>query len=44
MVWPGLLAGPQCREPPAQATNITSTSAIISWLPSNSNFQHTVRK
>ena len=27
-----------------QATNITSTSAIISWLPSNSNFQHTVNK
>ena len=27
-----------------QATNITSTSAIISWLPSNSNFQHTVSK
>jgi len=30
--------GPSC----VKATNITSTSAIISWLPSNSNFQHTV--
>ena len=26
----------------SQASNITSTSAVISWLPSNSNFQHTV--
>ncbi|XP_043216673.1 peripheral-type benzodiazepine receptor-associated protein 1-like isoform X3 [Amphibalanus amphitrite] len=25
-----------------RATNVTSTSAVISWLPSNSNFQHTV--
>ncbi|XP_042864732.1 uncharacterized protein LOC122248652 isoform X5 [Penaeus japonicus] len=25
-----------------KATSITSTSAVISWLPSNSNFQHTV--
>lgn len=25
-----------------QAASITSTSAVISWLPSNSNFQHTV--
>jgi len=30
--------GPSC----VKATNITSSSAIISWLPSNSNFQHTV--
>ncbi|XP_054712643.1 RIMS-binding protein 2-like [Uloborus diversus] len=25
-----------------KATNVTSTSAVISWLPSNSNFQHVV--
>lgn len=25
-----------------RATNITSTSAIISWLPANSNYQHVV--
>ena len=25
-----------------KASSITSTSAVISWLPSNSNFQHTV--
>merc|ERR1719336_3255064 len=30
--------GPSC----VKASNITSTSAVISWLPSNSNFQHTV--
>ena len=31
--------GPSC----VKASNISSTSAVISWLPSNSNFQHTVR-
>lgn len=25
-----------------RATNITSTSAVISWLPANSNHQHVV--
>ena len=30
--------GPSC----VKASNISSTSAVISWLPSNSNFQHTV--
>lgn len=25
-----------------RATNVTSTSAVISWLPSNSNYQHVV--
>ena len=30
--------GPSC----VKASNVTSTTAIISWLPSNSNFQHTV--
>eukprot|EP00093_Oithona_nana_P011725 11725.XXX_831086_828025_1 [CDS] Oithona nana genome sequencing. len=30
--------GPSC----VRASNVTSTSAVISWLPSNSNFQHTV--
>ncbi|KAG1693768.1 Peripheral-type benzodiazepine receptor-associated protein 1 [Nymphon striatum] len=25
-----------------KGTNITSTSAVISWLPSNSNFQHVI--
>eukprot|EP00095_Tigriopus_kingsejongensis_P007068 maker-scaffold1121_size61474-snap-gene-0.20 protein:Tk07068 transcript:maker-scaffold1121_size61474-snap-gene-0.20-mRNA-1 annotation:"peripheral-type benzodiazepine receptor-associated protein 1-like isoform x1" len=30
--------GPSC----VKASNVTSTSAVISWLPSNSNFQHTV--
>lgn len=25
-----------------KATRVTATSAVISWLPSNSNFQHTV--
>lgn len=30
--------GPSC----VKASNVTSSSAIISWLPSNSNFQHTV--
>ena len=29
--------GPSC----VRASNVTSTSAVISWLPSNSNFQHT---
>ena len=32
--------GPSC----VKASNISSTSAVISWLPSNSNFQHTVRR
>jgi len=30
--------GPSC----VRASNVTSTSSVISWLPSNSNFQHTV--
>ena len=30
--------GPSC----VKASNISSSSATISWLPSNSNFQHTV--
>jgi RIMS-binding protein 2 len=30
--------GPSC----VKASAVTATSAIISWLPSNSNFQHTV--
>jgi len=25
-----------------KASQVTSTSAVISWLPSNSNFQHVV--
>lgn len=25
-----------------KAINVTSTSAVITWLPSNSNFQHVV--
>ncbi len=30
--------GPSC----VKAHNVTATSALITWLPSNSNFQHTV--
>ena len=30
--------GPSC----VRASNVTATSSVISWLPSNSNFQHTV--
>ena len=30
--------GPSC----VRASNITHSSALITWLPSNSNFQHTV--
>ena len=30
--------GPSC----VRASNVTATAAVISWLPSNSNFQHTV--
>ena len=25
-----------------KASRVTATSAVISWLPSNSNYQHTV--
>ena len=25
-----------------RATHVTSTSAVITWMPSNSNYQHTV--
>ena len=39
-----MIIGKNCPLSPTsvKATNITSTSAIISWMPSNSNFQHTV--
>ena len=34
----GAPLGPSC----VKASAVTHSSAIISWLPSNSNFQHTV--
>ncbi|KAB7495452.1 RIMS-binding protein 2, partial [Armadillidium nasatum] len=39
-----MVIGKDCPVGPTsvRATNITSTSAVISWMPSNSNFQHTV--
>lgn len=33
-----MILGPTC----VKASSITSTSAVISWLPSNSNHQHVV--